>query len=233
MKQSSSHRYSMFFLTQKKVRWQNDMHLKLSKFALLCKELNEESDKRKQDLLSAQAELTDIKDQHAAVTMEVELLRAKVALHEQEVHENENIRESLVTRDNELMDKSNFAIGKRDKLISELSGKLEVAIDTLELERYQQRQRRQIIFPVTRHQQRQMDDTIINDGNKINDGNLSSIKSLYEQLHRAQDATKMAKESMREETRKATQREDDLQKRCEQLENELRSCRINSSKTNI
>lgn len=212
------HQQQIEQMTKERARWQNDLHLKLTKFALLCKELNEESAKRKQEYIAAQEELEEIKEQHSAVTMEVEILRAKVALHEKEADENNEIRESLVSRDNDVLDKADSAIQKRDSMISELSGKLEVAMDTLELERYQQRQRRQIIFPVSRQYQMQAQDV---SHEKSRESETLLVKNLNDQLHQAKDAAKLAEESLKEANRMALMREEELQKRCEKLTQEL------------
>lgn len=228
---TARHQQQIEQMTRERSRWQNDMHLKLSKFALLCKELNEESAKRKHDYIVAQTELTEIKDQHSSLTMEVELLRAKVALHEQEASESEEIRESLVTRDNELMNKADDAIKKRDAMITDLSSKLEITMDTLELERYQQRQRRQIIFPVSRHQPIQSQDATTTTKSKENDGNSLIVKNLNEQLHQAQHTARVAEESLKETSKKAMEREEELQKKCHELAEELRHVQLGLSPT--
>jgi len=210
-------------LFSNQTRWQNDTHLKLTKFAMLCKELNEESAKRKQEYLFAQEELDQIKGQYSAVNMEVELLRAKVALHEKEAEENKEIRETLITNDNDVMDRAEKAIQKRDSVISELSGKLQIAMDTLELERHQQRQRRQIIFPVSKQYHMQVPNQI---PEKPSDQESSSlVKSLNEELLQAKAVAKTAKDSLIESNQRALKREDELQKRCEELTEELKNAK--------
>ena len=158
--------------------------------------------------------------------MEVEVLRAKVALHEQESTENEEIRESLIMRDNDLMDQAESSIQKREEVITELSNKLELTMDTLELERYQQRQRRQIIFPVSKHQQMMAMQDHMSFQNKVSDENSALVKSLSDQLNSARDEAKIAQTSLREVNLKALQREEQLQERCEQLAEELRTAKL-------
>jgi len=217
------HQQQIEQMTRERTRWQNDTHLKLTKFAMLCKELNEESAKRKQEYLFAQEELDQIKGQYSAVNMEVELLRAKVALHEKEAEENKEIRETLITNDNDVMDRAEKAIQKRDSVISELSGKLQIAMDTLELERHQQRQRRQIIFPVSKQYHMQVPNQI---PEKPSDQESSSlVKSLNEELLQAKAVAKTAKDSLIESNQRALKREDELQKRCEELTEELKNAK--------
>lgn len=223
---TARHQQQIEQMAKERARWQNDMHLKLSKFALLCKELNEESAKRKQDHNKAQEELAEITDKHSSVTMELELLRAKVSLYEQELAENKEIRESLVSRDNDLMDRVDGAIQKRDSMITELSIKMETTLNTLELERYQQRQRRQIIFPTARHNQLETKDTMTQ--NFYNENQISSpiVKTLSDRLHHADDALKIAEKSLRDASEKASRREEELQKKCARLAMELKEAEI-------
>ena len=131
----------------KKARWENDMHLKLSKLSLMCKELNDESSKRKQESIKANNELDRVRNERNIISSELEILRARVELYEKQQVENAQVRKMLREQENETLDVANAALTEKDSIINDLTIRLQQTLDTLELERYQQRQRRQIIFP--------------------------------------------------------------------------------------
>ena len=141
----------IFFLlnldTQLQARWQNDMHLKLSKLAMMCKDLNDESAKRKEQSDVAKSELSRVRSERDSKSSELEILRARVALYEKQELENNEIRSMLRQNENDSLDIADAAISERDTLIQDLTTRLEEALTTLDQEREQYKLRRQVIFP--------------------------------------------------------------------------------------
>jgi hypothetical protein len=113
----------------------------------LCKDLNEESVVRNETALTLQQELNELKDERDALAEDATRLRERVAQLERYELECERMRKLLYQREADEMIKAEDALQSRDQTIRDLSGKLESALEELEMERAQ-RQRRQIIFPV-------------------------------------------------------------------------------------
>lgn len=204
---TARHKRQIEEMTKERARWQNDMHLKLSKFAMMCKDLNEESAKRKEDAMSLLAELEDVKTERNALASEIQTLRAQVELHSKEESENANLREMVQRLDNEALDRVDDAVGQRDAIIKELSSRLERTLDTLEIERQQQRQRRQIIFPVSRQ----------------HGGASDEWQAVNAELVKARDAARVARLSLDAAKADAVRREESLQVRCDELTRELQA----------
>jgi len=146
---SSRHKKQIEQLTKERIRWQQDTHFKLHKFANLCKDLNEESASRNEESLALRKELRAIKDERDEMAEELVRLRAQLQHYEQREDKYQQIEEQL-EKYHETRQQHIDEMEQKDKLISELSTKLVASLDQLELERLQsqQRQRRQIIFPV-------------------------------------------------------------------------------------
>ena len=128
-------------------RWQNDMHLKLSKLSMMCKELNDESAKRKEDSTSLRSDLSRVRAERNALSSDMDTLCARLSLYEKEGIQNDSIHAALSDVESSALDRADDAIERRDSVIDELSSRLRSTVETLEIERHQQRQRRQIIFP--------------------------------------------------------------------------------------
>ena len=77
----------------------------------------------------------------------MESLRGRVAFFERKLEEQLSLETFLPKYEQRRLDNADSAIQMRDAVINDLSGRLERALDLLVLEREQQRQRRQIIFP--------------------------------------------------------------------------------------
>lgn len=155
---SNRHKRQVETVTRDTARWQNDMHLKLSKLSMMCKELNDESAQRREESLGAAAESARVRSEHNAAAAEIETLRARLEQYERQEAENDQkaaARAAASTEDGgatATLDRADEALRRRDAIIVELSGRLRRTADTLEAERQLQRQRRQIIFPRTRSQ---------------------------------------------------------------------------------
>jgi len=219
---TARHKRQIEQMTKERARWQNDMHLKLSKFAMMCKGLNEESAKRKDDATIAQSELTSTRTERDALSSEAEILRARVELYEKNELENASIREMLRSQDNETLNWADDQVKWRDDVIEELSLKLEKTLDTLQMERQQQRIRRQIIFPVARSASLPMSNSDVFDttspSTTMEGGN---NPTLSEQLVKAKDEARTAEASLAAARIDAYKREECLRERCKQLEMRL------------
>jgi hypothetical protein len=80
---------------------------------------------------------------------ELTRLRAQVQFQENQTIEYAETKRKLREYEERGLDRADAAIQSRDLIISDLSSKLEQSLDLLEMEREQQRQRRQIIFPAS------------------------------------------------------------------------------------
>jgi hypothetical protein len=129
------------------------LHEKLHKYSSLCKDLNEEAEFRNEEALKLHSESNAVRIQRDEMATELEELRARVTYYER--NEQERRKSELILQDYEQngLDGVDQAIQTRDTIIADLAGRLERALDCLDLEREQQRQRRQIIFPTQRTSQ--------------------------------------------------------------------------------
>ena len=123
------------------------MHFKLSKFAMIAKDLNEESAMRKMDATKLEEELDQVKEERDGLALEVERLRAETYQHEVQRIEHQMLKGALTAYETDCLCQANEAILKRDNVIMELSSGLERALEAIESVRAKQQQRRQIIFP--------------------------------------------------------------------------------------
>ena len=175
---------------------------------MICKTLNDESSIRRQEALTLEDEVRDLKKERDELATEMQRLRVEVSLHKQEQQEHRILRERMVAYENYSLERADKAIRERDEMIAELTNKLERTIDTLQIEREQQRQRRQIIFP-TKCMQQNASPFVAN------------VSALQEEVRKVKEAAK-ASETLLESTRKeAAKREMALKVRCENLERHL------------
>jgi len=115
------------------------MHLKLSKLAMMCKDLNDESAKRKEQVDTARQDLGDATEERNSKSSELDILRARVALYEKQEAENVEIRRLLRENDNETLSMADQAISERDTIIEDLTARLEQSLDSLDSAGRQQR----------------------------------------------------------------------------------------------
>lgn len=139
-------------IVQERAHWQQEMQVKVQKYATLCKDLNEEAALRNEEALTLHRELDAVRAERDKMATELEKASAIIAQYEK--NEEERVKSDLILQHYEQkgLDGADRAVKTRDSIIDDLSGRLERALDMLALEREQQRQRRQIIFPTQRPQ---------------------------------------------------------------------------------
>ncbi len=105
----------------------------------MCKDLNDESAKRKEQSDVAKSELSRVRSERDSKSSELEILRARVALYEKQEVENTEIRRKLREDETDTLDIAHAAIIQRDALIQDLTTRLDDAHKMLEEEREQRR----------------------------------------------------------------------------------------------
>lgn len=125
------------------------MHFKLTKFANLCKDLNEEAALRNSEAMSLRKELQHVKGERDALAEELALLRAQMEIYEKEQVKLKQATHRLALYEYRDVFESGQAIQSRDATIVDLTGKLDRALTELEATRLHAAQRR-IIFPDTK-----------------------------------------------------------------------------------
>lgn len=113
----------------------------------MCKDLNEEAALRNEEALTLHQELGVIRSERDDMATEIEKLKGQLAIQEKREQEHQKVEETLKQYEQKGLDGADKAIQTRDAIILDLTCRLERALDTLDVEREQQRQRRQIIFP--------------------------------------------------------------------------------------
>jgi hypothetical protein len=124
------------------------MHFKLTKFANLCKDLNEESAVRNSEAVSLKQELRCAKEERDSMAEELAILRAQARLYEKQQEDAERMKQRLATLEANALAQQSEAVQSRDKVIADLTSKLERVLSELEATRQQSTQRR-VIFPDT------------------------------------------------------------------------------------
>ena len=138
-----------FFLISQQ-RWQHDAHVKLQKYASLCLDLNEEATMRNEEVIFLHKETESLRLQRDEMAGELEAARATIAQYERDAQERKVLETMLQYHESTGLDEAVAAIKMRDSIVEDLSARLRKTMDVLQLEREQQRQRRQIIFPTQR-----------------------------------------------------------------------------------
>ena len=146
---STRHKRQVKQTTHERAYWQNDMHLKLEKFALMCKNLNEEAAHRSNEVKETKALLDKMTSERNTLTSQMDTLRARVELYEEENILQSQLREEWEKEKSIIFDSIDTTAKDRDVSLDDLSHRLSLAVKTIENERKQQRMRRQIIFPQT------------------------------------------------------------------------------------
>ncbi|KAL3796575.1 hypothetical protein HJC23_009706 [Cyclotella cryptica] len=147
---STRHKRQVKQATHERAYWQNDMHLKLEKFAMMAKNLNEEAAKRSNEVKETQATLDKVTSERNALISQVETLKARVALYEEESVDHAKMRKKWEKDELQSLSEMDRIRNDQDGIIRDLSLRLDLAMKTIETERRQQQQRRQIIFPASR-----------------------------------------------------------------------------------
>jgi hypothetical protein len=217
------------------------MHLKLEKFANLCRNMNNESSLQSERAQSLQEELKETRQERDEMAAELEKLRADVQVYEKEREENRHVQRTLREYEEQGLQQAEEAIAKRDKLITKLAARLETTLDTLAMEREQQRQRRQIIFPPSmrngNHYNNNNSKAVDGSGhhlNKhgnngdtsgesstINGGQQQQVNSNEQEVDLLRQQLLEAQQKLESSQLEAKQRETALLFRCETLETQL------------
>ncbi len=129
--------------------WQNDMHLKLEKFAMMCKNLNEEAAQRSNEVKELTSKLEKVTTERNGLISQVETLKARVALYEGESVAQSRLRDNFEKGEASALDLFDKAMKARDGTIEDLSNRLTIALEEVERNRLPN-MRRQIIFPSSR-----------------------------------------------------------------------------------
>lgn len=154
-------------------------------------------------------EVRDLKKERDELATEVQRLRAEVSLHKQEQQEHEFLRKRMAEYEIFSLERANRAVDERDEMIADLTLMLERTMDTLQIEREQQRQRRQIIFPSSKSTQQNTSPDMTN------------VAALQEELRKAKEAAKASEILLESTRREAAKRETALTVRCENFESRL------------
>lgn len=131
--------------------WQNDMHLKLEKFAMMCKNLNEDAAQRSNEVKELTSKLEKVTSERNGLVSQVETLKARVGLYEGESVVQSRLRDNFEKGEAGALDLFDKAMKSRDEAIEDLSKRLTVALEEVESMRIASTSmRRQIIFPPSR-----------------------------------------------------------------------------------
>ena len=202
---ASRHKRQIEQMTKETARWQNDMHLKLSKMSMMCKDLNDESAKRKEEATNIQATLARVRADRNALESEVESLRARIALYEKEDVENDRVSRALDDKETTDLDRMDTAIEDRDGALTNMSSQLDRALTSLEAERKEQMESHS-----ARKKSMSFNPTSANETSFFNPL-LGIARAARVDEGRAEN----------DEVAETTRKEDELQKRCKALEKEL------------
>jgi hypothetical protein len=112
-------------------RWQNDMHMKLSKLAMMCKDLNDESASRKEQVELARNDRDVMRQERNAMTSELELLRTRVQMYEKQEIEHVELRRIVREKQYETLAIADKAISQRDIMIEQLTSRLNEALQVI------------------------------------------------------------------------------------------------------
>ena len=229
---STRHKQQVKQTTHERAYWQNDMHLKLEKFAMMAKNLNEEAAKRNIEVKETKATLEKVTSERNGLISQVEMLKARVALYEEESVDYEKMRKEWENVELQTLAEMENTRKNQDDMIRDLSMRLDLAVKTIEAERRQQQQRRQIIFPASRQNSSSTsrDNSPSSPHHKaaaatesLNTEHLESIKATS--METARKYQQMLESSMAQ----SASREKELQDRVEALEKELEIVKVQES----
>lgn len=133
---NSRHKRQLEHLSREMARWKNEMHLKLSKLAMMCQDLNGESAKRKEQVNVVNQDLSVVREERDTLSSELDILKARVILYEKQEAENIEIRRMLRENENETLAMADQAISERDAIIEDLTTRLQQSITLLDSERH-------------------------------------------------------------------------------------------------
>ncbi|KAL7540178.1 hypothetical protein ACHAWF_006614 [Thalassiosira exigua] len=228
---STRHKRQVKQTTHERAYWQNDMHLKLEKFAMMCKNLNEEAAQRSNEVRETKALLDKMTAERNTLVSQVDTLRARVELYEGEIVERSRMREGWEREKDEMLASADQAAKEAEMTVDELSSRLDLAVETIENERKQQRMRRQIIFPNPRPS---LDAAKPGDGapasprHRPNSVEPPRVDDL-ERILKSKEAAKKAQMSLQTAMLQSAAREKAMQSRLEAMERELAAAKAAAS----
>jgi hypothetical protein len=197
----------------------------------LCHNLNNESSQRVEESHALKKELESIRLERDQMASELVPLRTEVKDFVKEREEHRLVKERLLLCENEGLRQAEEAIVRRDDMIALLSTRLETALGTLAVEREQQRQRRQIIFPPAASKGRNgyhPTTGLIGNGDGIqqlatSQGNNNADNTQQDELERLRSELAETQRRLGSVELEAKQKETSLLVRCEILEGQLRN----------
>jgi len=236
---STRHKRQVKQTTHDRAYWQNDMHLKLEKFAMMCKNLNEEAAKRSNEVKETKQLLEKMTQERNNLNSQIETLKARVALYEEESVEHAQYRDKWGKDESRILTVMENALKERDKVVEDISSRLDLAVDTIETERRQQRMRRHIIFPSNRttssHNIRENGNHSLSDlsgmpssphQRPVAASTEQAQKNELERIQKSKELAKKAQNSLQTNMIQSAARERELRKRLEVMERELAEARI-------
>lgn len=119
----------------------------MERHKLVCQDLSKEVAVRKRETFDLQKQLDSTRWERDELSIENLRLKARSKFHEKEQAESSELKRRYLDYEERGIRGAVEAVESRDKVIDDLATKLTAALDQLELEREQHRQRRQIIFP--------------------------------------------------------------------------------------
>jgi chromosome segregation ATPase len=223
---TSRHKRQVEEMSKEQLRWQQNMQAKLSKMASMCEELNKESELRKHEAAHLNREVINTRADRDALRTQVEDLQTEAILFQREKLEHRQLREILHQYETEGLARAPDAVEQRDQVINALSTRLERALDTLDVERQQQRQRRHIIFPSRSGLPGSLEHGSTSPSASPNE----EVASLKEELRVAHDDTRQAKAALEATKAEAIKVDEEWLARYTKLEKEcqlLKGGRLN------
>jgi chromosome segregation ATPase len=213
--------------------WQNDMHLKLEKFAMMCKNLNEDAAQRSNEVKELTSKLEKVTAERNGLVSQVETLKARVGLYEGETVVQSRIRDNFEKGEAGMLNLFEKAMKGRDETIEDLSKRLTFALQEVENNRLNNSSmnssmRRQIIFPPSRMMSSQSDSS----RDAINAPPSPKIRrstcSEGEEGHEKNDGTQLSEKalmSLEAAMAQSSDREKAMQRQLDALEQELEEAR--------
>lgn len=233
---SNRHKRQVKQTTHERAYWQNDMHLKLEKFAMMCKNLNEEAAQRSNEVKETKLALDKITAERNGLVSQVETLKARVALYEEESVEHSRLREKWEMDEVQKLDTNGKTAMERDEVVEDLSVRLDLALRTIENERRQQQQRRQIIFPTASRPSSatRSNSDISSAPSSPHHPRIPAAEPItsveeFELIQKSKEVARKSQLSLRASLTQTSVREKAMQRRVEILEQELSETKLRSS----
>ena len=118
----------------RKAEQQKDARTKLQNFSSLCRDLNEEAAIRNEEAIELHKEIDSVRSDRDKISAELETAKAMIANYENRIKERPRV-DVIVQNLESNIDGADRAIKTRDRIIVDLSTRLERALQVLETER--------------------------------------------------------------------------------------------------